>query len=201
MRFTHPLPTLFLAVFVASCQPYGFSPQARLDLNSPEGRSGTLHQMARYYGSRLDPQQERQVDEYLGSVTQMKADVEFTTRQLKQMYVSDPIRLQEVQNSYDRSTESLRLLGAWVKNDFQQNLPQPSESTRAALRGFEDSGNEIRSLYAQATQQGRFGTALLVILNAAGELMSLWDSYGEAQRQAYMAAIDQRLSPADWTLL
>jgi hypothetical protein len=174
---------------------------ARLDLNSPEGRSGALHHVARYYGSRLDPQQERQLDEYLGSVTQMKADVEFTTRQLKQIYSDDPIRLQEVKNSYDRSASSLWLLGAWVKDDFQKNLPQPSESTRAALQGFETAGNEIRSLYAQATQQGRFGTALLVILNAAGELMLLWQSYGEAQRQAYMAAIDQRLNPADWTLL
>lgn len=190
-----------IALLVTSCTPGLQAPRGPLGSSSGGFVSDLTHQEAARYGSVLSQKDQQELDSYLAKAIEMKTDVESKAVALKTKYSSDPSVSFTAQTKYQAATRAMERLKASVQSDFVSNDGRTSQATERASKEFETAGNEFANYYASVNNEGRFGTVLLVVLDTINELWSLWTSYGEAQRQAYLAAVEKRLAPIPWAQL
>lgn len=194
---------LALLFFGVSCEGVQVGRNQPLGASSGGSYPGSniVREQAASYGSTLSPKAEQELDSYLAKAMEMKKEVETHAAALKRDFPTKPEVSAKGMQKYQVATNALQQLKASVQSDFQVHQGITSAATEQAAKDFESAGNDLRFYYAEVTQQGRFGTAFLVVLDIINELKNIWASYGEAQRQAYLTAVERRLSPKDWAQL
>ena len=170
-------------------------------LGSNSQVSSITHNIAADMGRNLNQKDQAELDTYLAKAMEMKKEVETNATALKRHSLTDQTVALQAQQKYDSAIVCLNRLNQSVQTDFRVYQGKTSLATEEASKAFEAAGNEVRFYYAQVSGEGRFGTSLLVVLDAINELYSIWASYSQAQKEAYVQAVDQRLSPTPWASL
>ncbi|WP_411846005.1 hypothetical protein AAFN60_20975 [Roseibacillus persicicus] len=185
-RLSYPLYSLLgLISFSVSCTPG--------NNNGPviSGPIGNAHGAVIY----------RQLEPQLREPAALADDMEAVALKFKTNYANQPQILTEAQRKYDTAKISLEQARQSLIEDVKTGAKGASPLTTQRFETFENDGNALRAYYSEVSNEGRFGSAILVGLGLIDKMLSSWQTYEGAKVQYVESAIEQQLAVKSWSQL
>lgn len=177
-----------LAILSVSCNPNGNGSAAGPAIAKPIGNA---HGAAIY--QQLEPQ--------LREPAALADDMEAVALKFKTNYSNQPLILGEAQRKYNTAKISLEQARESLVDDVKAGVKGASGRTTQRFETFENDGNALRAYYSEVSNEGRFGSAILVGLGLIDKMLNSWNTYEGAKVEYVESAINQQLAVKAWSQL